>query len=154
MYENVNPFSALRRSLDEGGAGGAQPTTITQPEQSDLSTPGTAPKSILKKSTTVKGKKSVQYTPSTKRGRAVAPKRPPTPDLEVTIRPTSALDIVDEILAGQPSRRIGERTIPDTLLQINEPAAHAGAKKLKKQPEPSDRVLRDRPDKKGAAARK
>lgn len=142
IYENINPFAALRGDLDQGGAAFGGPTVVNDPQPS-------VPRPILKKTAeTSKVKKSVQYTPSTKGPRPVVHKRPPTPDLEVTIRPTSTLDIVDEILAGQPSKRVDGRTIPDTLIQINEPTPFDKAKKAKRQPEPSDRVLRDRQAKK------
>lgn len=69
-------------------------------------------------------------------------KRPPTPDLEIKIRPTKTLDILDEVLAGQPTRRVAGQLVPDTLIQIQEPAPTDKAKKAKKPVEPSDRVLR------------
>jgi len=49
IYENLNPFSALRRSLDETGARGPQSENLTQPAQSNPSSSGAVPKSILKK---------------------------------------------------------------------------------------------------------
>jgi hypothetical protein len=148
IYENLNPFAALRGDLDQGGglAGHQTPVEVEHPEEQSTAGPPTYPtKKILKTGpTTAKVKKTVQYTPSTKGPRPSIPKRPPTPDFEVTIRPTSTLDILDEILAGQPSRRVDGRTIPDTLIQINEPTPVDKAKKAKRQVEPSDRVLRDR----------
>jgi hypothetical protein len=143
--------------VGQGGAASGSQTTVVPPSQhpptpddhDDRNRPPDTGKSILKRSTKddPKAKKSVQYTPSTKGPKPTVHKRPPTPDLEVTIRPTSTLDIVDEILAGQPSRRVDGQTIPDTLIQINEPTPVDRTKKAKRQVEPSDRVLRERPSK-------
>jgi hypothetical protein len=74
----------------------------------------------------------------------VVPKRPLTPDLEISIRPTSTLDIFDEIVAGQPTKKKGGQTIPDTLIQITEPTPHDQPKKSKKSIPPTDRVLREK----------
>ena len=128
VYENLE-FSAR-----PGHSRGARPKEAVVQQ----------PKSILKKSEASTTKKSVQYTPSTKRGRPVSTKRPPTPDLEVSIRPTSNWDIVDEVLAGQPTKTVAGRTIPDTLIQISEPTPHDQAKKSKKTIIPSDRTLRSK----------
>jgi hypothetical protein len=123
-YENVQPGSVAQ--------GGARPKVTP-----DL------PKPILKKTNTAAGhQKKVQYSPSTKRGRPISTKRPPTPDIEVSIRPTSNWDILDEVLAGQPTRIVDGRTIPDTLIQISEPTPHDQAKKAKKTVARSDRILR------------
>jgi hypothetical protein len=86
----------------------------------------------------------VRYTPSTKGARPVVPKRPPTPDLEISIRPTSTLDIFDEIVAGKPTKKKGGQTIPDTLIQITEPTPHDHPKKSKTSIPPTDRVLREK----------
>jgi hypothetical protein len=143
--------------VGQGGAVSGGQTTVVPPPQDvpllnrpdNRSRPPDTSKSILKQATKddPKVKKSVHYTPSTKGPKPTVQKRPPTPDLEVTIRPTSTLDIVDEILAGQPSRRVDGQTIPDTLIQINEPTPVDKTKKARRQVEPSDRVLRDRPSK-------
>ena len=131
IYENLNPFEALK-------SGAQSKVSPEQPEEKF--------KTILKKtSDPTKVKKSVKYSPSTKGSRPAVAKRPPTPDLEISIRPTSALDIFDEIVAGQPSQRIGGQTIPDTLIQISEPAAHDPAKRSKKNVPPTDRILRPKP---------
>jgi hypothetical protein len=125
IYENVNPSAAIR------------PAAVQAPHP--------IAKSILKKTADPsKIKKSVQYTPSTKKARPVVPKRPPTPDLEISIRPTSTLDIFDEIIAGQPTKKKGGQTIPDTLIQITEPTPHDQPKKSKKSIPTTDRVLREK----------
>ena len=127
-YEN------LEFATGAGYTGGAKPKkAVVQQPKSILRTPDTGTK-----------KKTVQYTPSTKRGRSVSTKRPPTPDLEVSIRPTSTWDIVDEVLAGQPTKTKAGKTVPDTLIQISEPTPHDQAKKPKKVLTRSDRILRSK----------
>ena len=127
-YEN------LEFATGAGYTGGAKPKKAVVQQ----------PKSILKTPDTGTKKKTVQYTPSTKRGRSVSTKRPPTPDLEVSIRPTSTWDIVDEVLAGQPTKTKAGKTVPDTLIQISEPTPHDQAKKPKKVLTRSDRILRSK----------
>ena len=135
IYENINPFGLLKDPGD-------RPDTVqvkVEPGQQP------SPRSILKKDVTKEvTKKKVQYSASTKGTRPPVPKRPPTPDFEIKIRPTSTLDLVDEILAGQPSKRVDGQTVPDTLIQIHEPTPHEQAKKSKRQVPPTDRVLRDK----------
>lgn len=158
VYENVNPFASLRAGTTGGSQGGAtrgarpkvtprspqQPSSASPSSSSAHSSSQPQTRSILKKSGSPHTGKQVKYSPSTKGSRPENLKRPPTPDFEVTIRPTSALDIFDEVLAGQPSKRKDGRTIPDTLIQINEPIPPASGKRPKKVVEPSDRTLRSK----------
>jgi hypothetical protein len=152
IYENINPSDpgAPRVPIPRTRSAQQHPRGATarpEPESrsSTVSPPlVSTPRSILKPHTPGAPKK-VKYSPSTKREAPVKPvKRPPTPDFEVAIRPTSALDILDEVLAGQPSRRVGGRTIPDTLITVSEPTPHDKAKKVKKTIPPTDRTLRSK----------
>lgn len=154
IYENLNPFTALRPGAAAGnqerGSGGARPRITPRSPQQATSPPQPAhsdqpsPKSILKKPNSPHPGKQVKYSPSTKGARPDNPRRAHTPDIDVSIRPTSALDILDEVLAGQPSKRKDGRTIPDTLIQVESATPPAGSKRQKKVVEPSDRILRSK----------
>ena len=129
IYANLDPrVPSDQRKLPEA----AQPQACG----------GARPKSILKTGSARAGSKNVQYSLSTKKGSPrrsrtkvssapQAPARSSEPD--ISVRPTSHFDIVDEILAGEPSKVKKGKTIPDTLL------------KVKPKVPPTDRKLRSDP---------
>jgi len=164
IYENINPSqpgaprvpiprtkpaqpntrgAAAGSDSEASSASGFECPTQTQSAPVSPSKVKT-PKSILKQSAP-KAPKKVKYSPSTKRDPPVSGV-PEAPDFNVSVRPTSTLDILDEIVAGQPSKRKDGQLIPDTLLKV-EPVQPEKKKKKTEVP-PTDRITRSQSKKK------
>jgi len=156
-----SPSSSSESESSSGASRADQDPQQLASSQTGTPGSGTPARSILKgPSSSSKAPRKVQFSPSTKRPKKPElPPRdqiPPAPDFGVHIRPTDNLDILDEVVAGQPSVYQAGQVTPDTLLQVGKTSPGTkkkpilqvgkpvpGVKKREKRPvSPSDRVLR------------